>query len=68
MNEKVETLNIEGMTCQHCIKAVREALANTKGVEVHYVEIGSARVSYDPDQTGREEIVEAVEEEGYEVR
>lgn len=31
------------------------------------VEIGSARISYDSDEVGREEIVGAIQEEGYTV-
>ena len=62
-----ETITIEGMTCQHCVKAVREALEDLEGVQVDDVQIGSARITYDPDEVERDEIVEAVEDEGYEV-
>jgi len=62
------TLQIDGMTCGHCVKAVREALAELPGVEVQDVAIGSAIVTYDPGTTPRIELVEAVRDAGYEPR
>jgi copper chaperone len=59
------TLSIEGMSCGHCVKAVHEALRNLPGVDVEQVAIGSATVTYDPSATSLEEIVDAVNDEGY---
>jgi len=42
-----ETLRIEGMTCNHCVMAVRKALAGLEGIQVDDVQIGSATISYD---------------------
>ncbi|MFB3132331.1 MAG: cation transporter, partial [Rhodothermales bacterium] len=47
-DKKQETLQIEGMSCGHCVKAVQGALEAVEGVEVHAVEIGTAQISYDP--------------------
>ena len=63
-----ETLQIEGMGCNHCIKAVEGALSEVAGVAVHAVEIGSAKISYDPDATESARINEALEEAGYTVK
>lgn len=65
---KTETLTIQGMSCGHCVRAVREALERVDGVNVEEVEIGSARVSYDPEQVDHDVLVQAVEEEGYPTR
>ena len=62
-----ETFVIDGMNCGHCVKAVRDALAQFDAVHVHDVEIGTVRFSYDPGAVSRERLVEAVEEMGYEV-
>jgi copper chaperone len=62
------TLDIGGMSCGHCVKAVQDALAGVDGVQVEGVEIGTARVAYDPAAVSAERIAAAVEEEGYEVR
>ena len=66
--EKTETLAIGGMSCDHCVRAVREALGGVSGVEVENVEIGAARVRYDAEGVDRRRLVEAVEEEGFTVR
>ncbi len=65
--EKTESIQIQGMSCGHCVGAVREALQEVEGVEVEAVEIGSARVRYDAERVSREQIAEAVEEAGYAV-
>ncbi len=61
-------LNIAGMTCQHCVKAVREALGGVPGVE-RVVEVnlerGEATVEGQPDP---KRLIEAVTEEGYEAK
>jgi copper chaperone len=58
-------LTIEGMTCQHCVRAVDGRLRKTPGVEVTQVTIGSADVQYDPARTNVDDIAEAIADEGY---
>ena len=60
------TMSIDGMSCGHCVKAVRDALAELPGVQVERVDIGSATVAFDPAQTPRGQVVEAVRDAGYE--
>lgn len=60
------TLQINGMSCGHCVNAVRQALEAVPGVTVENVAIGSARVSYEPDKTKTTDITEAVTDAGYE--
>lgn len=62
------TLQIDGMSCGHCVSRVQKALAKVEGVHVDRVEIGSARVSYDPAQVSTERLREAVEDAGFDVR
>jgi len=59
------TLTIEGMTCQHCVRAVRGRLEQTAGVTVEDVKIGSATLSFDPATTNVDHIEEAIADEGY---
>lgn len=68
MRTQTETLQIEGMHCGHCVKAVDEALAGTAGVEAREVEIGTARVTFNPEETSRAALAQAIEEAGYTVR
>jgi copper chaperone len=62
---KRQTLWIEGMSCAHCVRALREALSRIPGLEVLTVEIGRAEVQYDPHQVSGEHIHQAVQEAGY---
>jgi len=59
------TMTIEGMTCEHCVRAVRGRLERTPGVKVDDVQIGSAVVEYNPATTNVDDIEEAIADEGY---
>ncbi len=58
-------LTIEGMTCEHCVRAVRGRLEQTPGVKVNDVQVGSARIEFDPAKTNVDDIEEAIADEGY---
>ena len=58
-------LTIEGMSCAHCLHAVRGRLEKTPGVHVKSVQIGSAVLEYDPSKTSVDDIEEAIADEGY---
>ena len=58
-------LTIEGMSCTHCVAAVKGALASLPGVEIEDVSIGAATLTYDPARTSVDAIVDAVNDEGY---
>lgn len=58
-----ERVKIEGMGCDHCVKAVREALTQL-GVDIHGVEIGHADISYGAS-VDRERIDAAITDAGY---
>lgn len=60
-----ETFQISGMSCGHCVHAVRKALDGTEGVVVESVEIGSATVTFDPAVVDRASVVRVIEDEGY---
>ena len=61
------TMRIDGMSCGHCVKAVRDALGDVPGVQVRQVDVGSATVAYDPSVARPEQVAEAVRDAGYEV-
>jgi copper chaperone len=60
-------LIITGMTCQNCVKHVKEAISNLVGVTEVTVDLstGSAQVTGDVKMA---DIIEAVAEEGYRAR
>ena len=59
------SLTIEGMTCEHCVRAVKNRLAVTDGVQVEEVKVGAARLAFDPAKTNVDAIEEAIADEGY---
>ena len=61
------TLEIGGMSCGHCVAAVRKALEKVPGVKVDDVQIGRATVEYDPTTVQDTALREAVDDAGYEV-
>jgi copper chaperone len=58
-------LTIEGMTCEHCVRAVDGRLRRTPGVQVERVVIGAADLRFDPVKTSVDEISEVIADEGY---
>jgi copper chaperone len=61
------TLKISGMSCQHCLRTVTNALASVQGVSNATVDLGKGRavVEYDPVQTSPSALANAVMDEGY---
>jgi copper ion binding protein len=62
------TLKISGMTCQHCVRAVTDALEGHDGVRSARVDLegGRAQVEYDDALVTPRDLANAVAEEGYE--
>jgi copper chaperone CopZ len=60
-------IEIEGMSCEHCVNAVTQALKAVAGVKDAKVEIGKAVITSDAP-LARDAIVSAVADEGYRVR
>ncbi len=58
-------LEIDGMSCGHCVSSVKKALDAVDGVSVDAVRVGSADVRYDPETTSADTVLEAVAEAGY---
>jgi copper chaperone len=61
------TLRIGGMSCDHCLRAVRTELAKLPGVELDSVHIGSATLRFDPSRTTVDHLIAAIGDAGYEV-
>jgi copper chaperone len=60
-------VRVEGMTCQHCVRAIFTALAGVEGVARADVRIGSVDVEHDGTVT-IDQIRAAVEIAGYSIR
>ncbi|MHB1688898.1 MAG: heavy-metal-associated domain-containing protein [Ignavibacteriaceae bacterium] len=64
---KAYELKIEGMSCGHCVMAVRKELSRLDNVKVKDVQIGSAKVEYDESKVDIQVLDKAVETAGYKV-
>jgi copper chaperone CopZ len=57
---------IEGMSCHHCVMAVQKSLSKLK-LKNYDVQIGSAKIEFDENETKEEIIIKAIDEAGYKV-
>jgi copper chaperone CopZ len=62
----ITRVRIEGMSCQHCVRAVFTSLAAVEGIARADVSIGAAEVEHDGRVTV-EQLTEAVSVAGYAV-
>lgn len=60
-------LKIEGMSCGHCVGAVRQALEAVQGVRQVEVSLEEGRALVE-GEADPQALVKAVEEEGYQAR
>jgi copper chaperone CopZ len=58
-------LRIQGMSCGHCVRAVRNALASVPSVQVNDVQVGSATVETDGSPAAIDAIIAALDDAGY---
>ena len=64
--ERVQ-FTIEGMTCEHCVRAIDNRLRKTPGVQVDKVVVGAVDLHYDQSKISLDEISELISDEGYTV-
>ncbi len=62
-------LNVKGMSCGHCVKAVEGSVSELKGISSVQVTLdtGEVKVQYDPALVSLETIKETIDEQGYDV-
>lgn len=60
-----KTYTVTGMTCEHCVNAVRTEVGQVAGVEGVAVDLASGRVTVTGAGYTDAEIADAVEEAGY---
>jgi len=58
-------LAITGMSCDHCIRAVNQALTALPGVTVESVRLGRAELRYDETRITPDQLTAAVNDAGY---
>jgi copper chaperone len=62
-------LSVEGMSCEHCVKAVTKAVGALAGVEDVAVDLNAKTVTvkYDPGKSPLDKIKFEIEDQGYDV-
>lgn len=62
-------LNVQGMSCGHCVKAVEGSVGELEGVNRVSVKLDEAlvEVSFNEAEVSLDKIKETIEEQGYDV-
>ena len=65
-----KTIKVEGMTCGHCKSAVEGALNELDGITSANVDLDADKVEveYDDQKVTESSMVEAIEDQGYDVK
>ena len=64
-----ETIKVEGMTCQHCVQSLTEALNNITGLNTVNVDLVKKEVSvkFNENETKLKKIFDKIIEVGFEL-
>ena len=64
-----ETIKVEGMTCQHCVQTISEALNNITGLNTVNVDLvkKEVRVKFNENETKLKKIFDKIIEVGFEL-
>ncbi|GAB2720265.1 copper ion binding protein [Paenibacillus thermoaerophilus] len=61
-------LNVEGMSCQHCVRSIEDAMKEIGATGIVDLANKTVTVTYDESKLTLEQVKEAIEEQGYDVR
>ena len=63
------TLNVQGMSCGHCVKVVETSVGALAGVQEVKVDLAEAKVTvaFDESAVTVDQIKETIDEQGYDV-
>lgn len=62
-------LQVDGMSCEHCVTAITNAvgaLAGVKSVQVN-LDLDEVTVEHDPNKSPRDKIAATIKDQGYDV-
>lgn len=62
-------LKVDGMSCEHCVKAITKAVGALPGIGGVSVDLkgGTVAVEYDPAKSPLDKIKAEIEDQGYEI-
>ncbi|RWR12586.1 copper chaperone CopZ [Siminovitchia fortis] len=63
------TLNVQGMSCGHCVNSIEGEVGKLKGVQSVKVHLdqGKVDVTFDSNAVNLKEIKDVIEDQGYDV-
>lgn len=63
------TLQVKGMSCGHCVKAIEGSVGALNGVETVKVDLGAGSVAltFNPTLVTLEQIKETIDDQGYDI-
>lgn len=64
------TLNVQGMSCAHCVKSIEDNVGKLEGVDQVNVNLEAAQVevSFNEAKVSLDKIKETIDDQGYEVK
>ena len=68
MSKKTIHIDIDGMSCGHCVATVRAALDKYPGVEIREVVIGRAIIDMDENLATIDGVTDAIDDTGFVVK
>jgi copper chaperone len=70
MSKEIRIINVEGMSCNHCVEAVKNAVGILNGVESVSVDLPNKKVTveFDSERVSIETIKDTIEDQGYDVK
>lgn len=65
-----DVIKVDGMSCDHCRNAIESALAKINDVRTAEVDLdkNEVRVDYDDNKVSMQEMKDAIEDQGYDVK
>lgn len=62
-------IKVEGMSCEHCVKAITKAVSMLPGIKSVAVDLmaGNVSVEHDSAESPLEKIIFEIEDQGYDV-
>ena len=63
----VRSYTVEGMTCDHCVKAITSEVTQLAGVDAVAVDLATGTVKVSGDQVDDAAVATAIDEAGYTV-
>ncbi len=62
------TIQVEGMSCQHCVMRVKKAVEGLAGIVKSDVQVGQVKVAFEESKIRQKEIEDAIVKAGYKIK